>query len=468
MGPTFADTSCFIDKLTLENYRCFAGLSLSFDSRLTVLVAPNGGGKTAVLDALAIALKLFVDTAEGRQSSKGFDSTDIRLTVSPANTMEPVTPVKLEVSGVILGEPLSWIRERQSISSSRTTTADAKSLKELAMKMTLMNQKWSRVKHLESSDIKNVPISPVFPLISYYGTGRLWSNTRFTSLKREKISAPNARSRGYTDCLSSSSRYKDFIDWFRRFSYEAKKEGKGQAEVRQQAGLVLAAVQHAVNVALRPSGWKNLEWDFAEEIVVAHHAQNGKLPVSYLSDGIRNTIGLVADMAHRMVRLNPQLKERAVMETPGIVLIDEVDMHLHPEWQQRILSSLMKAFPKLQFVVTTHSPQVLSTVRKENVRVLKSDDAGNWTATAPANSPIGQESIVALANIMETHPRPDIPGLLKNLHTYELLVRSGQGQSERAINALHELNDLGFEFSEAEKRLFEILKKRATDKSRTE
>ena len=125
-----------------------------------------------------------------------------------------------------------------------------------------------------------------------------------------------------------------------------------------------------------------------------------------LSDGIRTTIGLVADIAHRMAKLNPQLAENIATKTPGIILIDEVDMHLHPEWQQQILRSLKAAFPKVQLIVSTHSPQVLSTLRKENIRVLSSDDDDIWSAVEPLKSPLGHESKDALAYIMDTHPRP--------------------------------------------------------------
>lgn len=81
--------------------------------------------------------------------------------------------------------------------------------------------------------------------------------------------------------------------------------------------------------------------------IVASHKEYGDLPVTSLSDGVRNMIGMVADIAYRAVRLNPHLLNQAVKETNGIVLIDEVDMHLHPEWQQLILQNIREAFPKL-------------------------------------------------------------------------------------------------------------------------
>src|SRR5579859_3674655 len=126
---------CFIRKLTLKNYRCFQELTLSFHDRLTVFVAPNGGGKTAVLDGIAVALRLFVDTVEGRTNSKGFGTRDIRLVLNPDNKMEPVTPVQLSALGNFLGKEISWARERQSEAASRTTTAQAGELKQVASQL---------------------------------------------------------------------------------------------------------------------------------------------------------------------------------------------------------------------------------------------------------------------------------------------------------------------------------------------
>lgn len=132
------------------------------------------------------------------------------------------------------------------------------------------------------------------------------------------------------------------------------------------------------------------------------HQDAGTMPVAQLSDGVRNMMGLVADIAFRATKLNPHLGLEAARQTAGIVLIDEVDMHLHPSWQQTVLASLQEAFPNIQFIVTTHSPQVLSTVSREHIRVLE-QRAGVYTASSPAFSPLAHESGDALAHIMLVH-----------------------------------------------------------------
>ncbi|MFO7750300.1 MAG: AAA family ATPase, partial [Desulfobacteraceae bacterium] len=160
-----------------------------------------------------------------------------------------------------------------------------------------------------------------------------------------------------------------FADWLRletMIEYEQHLQAieKGESAAGLTPGKLLQAIQKAVNAVMAPSGWINIRYSASAQEVVAEHPEHGILPVSILSDGIRNMIGLLADIAYRAVRLNPHLGENAVIRTPGMVLIDEMDMHLHPEWQQLVLQDLTRAFPGIQFIVTTHSPQVISTVKK--------------------------------------------------------------------------------------------------------
>jgi predicted ATP-binding protein involved in virulence len=89
-----------------------------------------------------------------------------------------------------------------------------------------------------------------------------------------------------------------------------------------------------------------------------------KLAFSQLSDGYRNAISLAADIAYRCIQLNPSLGERAILDSEGIVLIDEIDLHLHPNWQHHFINDLKKAFPKIQFVATTHSLFVVHSLKK--------------------------------------------------------------------------------------------------------
>ena len=88
-----------------------------------------------------------------------------------------------------------------------------------------------------------------------------------------------------------------------------------------------------------------------------------------MSDGYRNMLSMVADIAYRMALLNPQFLGEVTKKTSGVVLIDEIDLHLHPAWQRHIVSALKEIFPKVQFIVSTHAPSVISSVPKEEIVV---------------------------------------------------------------------------------------------------
>jgi predicted ATP-binding protein involved in virulence len=189
---------------------------------------------------------------------------------------------------------------------------------------------------------------------------------------------------------------------------------------------------------LAPSQWGNISYSFTQKSLVAQHPEHGELPVAQLSDGIRNMIGMVADMAFRAVKLNPQLGGNAALETPGIVMIDEVDMHLHPEWQQVVLQGLNQAFPLVQFIVTTHSPQVISSIPKERVRLLGAGADGQTLATIPLSDTYGMPSHRVLERVMHVNPQPPVHEM-EDLNELTRLVGQGQGESARAVQLMQVL-----------------------------
>ena len=267
------------------------------------------------------------------------------------------------------------------------------------------------------------------PVIGYYGTGRLWQLKKLTAGKRPKTS----RTIGYTDCLDPGSSYSAFAEWFRYWNQSAMEAKFAELKRNEQPKTsefdeFIASVNHATNACLAPSGWKNIEYSIARQELIAHHDDYGDLPVSLLSDGIRNMIGLVADIAFRATKLNPQLGAEASAKTPGIVLIDEVDMHLHPTWQQVVLGGLAAAFPEMQFIVTTHSPQVISSVPSEKIRILHEGKVHH----APPGTE-GAESARILKRVFLVDPRPQEIQATKELNEYLQLVYTDQWASARAI-----------------------------------
>jgi predicted ATP-binding protein involved in virulence len=162
------------------------------------------------------------------------------------------------------------------------------------------------------------------------------------------------------------------------------------------------------------------------------------LRISQLSDGFRVVLGLVMDLARRLALANTQIRIDGniivnPLDLPAIALIDEVDLHLHPSWQQRILSDLARTFPGTQFIVTTHSPQVLSTIRRENIRVL-----GENSAEMPLASTYGQPSGDVMHSVMLVDPQPPIEEK-QNLDRMTALVDQGLWAQPEATTLMAQL-----------------------------
>jgi predicted ATP-binding protein involved in virulence len=167
------------------------------------------------------------------------------------------------------------------------------------------------------------------------------------------------------------------------------------------------------------------------------HAEHGFVPLSQLSDGLRNMVVMISDIAFRCYKLNPHFEFDAALKTTGIVIIDEVDMFLHPSWQQLVISALQKAFPNIQFVVTTHSPQVLTTVPAECIRIITK----------------GAESSRLLKRIFGVDTRPQADENTQLLNAYEELVYADRFDDDDAKNKRVKLDDI---FSGEEPKLTEL------------
>lgn len=160
------------------------------------------------------------------------------------------------------------------------------------------------------------------------------------------------------------------------------------------------------------------------------------------SDGQRVMFGLIGDIARRLILLNDDNSNP--FEGRGIVLIDEIDLHLHPSWQQKIIIILRKSFPNIQFIVTTHSPHVVTTVEEECVRIIYIEKETNKHKCRKPTFTKGAESDVVLEDAFFVDPRPkwEIEST-EWLEEYTKLVNQDNWDTERAINLRKKLDDWG-------------------------
>ncbi|HUN83306.1 MAG TPA: AAA family ATPase [Terracidiphilus sp.] len=348
-----------IDHLTLQNFNRFQNLEMRFDPQFNLLVGDNGAGKTTLLDALAIAAGswfLGVDSRDARPPKirEGYVRLDPREYESGRFTFEKQYPVRVSASGIVMGEKLTWMREKVSDRSS-TRYGNAVEIREVGHRT---------VSAMRAGD------EVVLPLIAIYGTERLWINPGETGSRRARKKIPRenlSRLRGYRNSVGFTIDEDDLFDWI-------EKETLIGLQSRSESTLfqvVKAAIRDCIEGAI------DLYYDVKTDEVVVVMQNRRTQPFVNLSDGQRIMLTMVADLAIKATLLNPQLGKSVLKDTPGIVTIDELDLHLHPRWQRHVIQDLRRTFPSIQFIATSHSPQLIGEVEPREIILLRDHDSVN-------------------------------------------------------------------------------------------
>lgn len=382
-------------------------------------------GKTSVLDAVRILFGRY--TAPFKFASQiHIQKSDIRVTAENQQT-KTAPAEKATVSGnVLLDGALHAVdRELSSKKGMRTTISGVACITDFSNQVIKLR--------------KNNPETE-WPLLAFYGTGRLWSEHR-NRFGKKNVNVLSDY--GYENCLGENHNFKAVDAWLFDALFE-KFASKLENLVEPIATLTkLGAVESALDAVLGEEGYASglLLDPKTKEVSVKQVHEDGTttLSISQLSDGVRAAFGLVADIAFRCAVLNPQFGSEAPRETHGIALIDEVDLHLHPAWQQKILNTLQLAFPKLQFIVTTHSPQVISSVPKECVRII---DPSQPLAYLPDEQTEGATAQRMLNDVFGTTSRlpPDTNELTFVLNRYRDLIAAGKWDDPEAKESLRILS----------------------------
>lgn len=400
-----------IKRLKIKNFRCYEDIELELKEDYTVLVGINGAGKTTVLDAISIALGGYISNFDG-MGIYGINKSDSHYKMYELGSRierEHQFPVEISVTGKIENKNIKWYRALNK-ENGRTTNTGAKEIIAYA----------ADVQEKVKAGNKEI----LLPLIAYYGTGRLWMQKREKSSKDSKENF--SRLKGYVDCLDSASNEKLMLKWFEKMTYLELQEVEKIPE--------LEAVKRALNKSYEIIDESVDKADFSYkvksgELEVSIKRKNGtveSLPLRTLSDGIKSTMSMIADIAYRMAILNPQLLDNILLETSGIVLIDEIDMHLHPSWQSKIIKVLTETFPKIQFIFTTHSPSVISNILNENILVLD-----NLEIYKLNDKTYGRDIESIVREVMRTEVRPQ--EIVKKLKEFNELLDDGKIEDARKL-----------------------------------
>lgn len=342
-----------IKHLQLQNFRRYKHARFQFHPQFTVVIGNNGAGKTTVLDALAMLLNTYFQGAKlptGGGTIKPEDARGIYVQKEGQVFRERMDEVALEATAVLAADSLTWRREIGD------RGGKAKNFVQLGAQ--------GRAQLKEGG-------SPDLPLLLYYGAGRLW-----TLHDNVETSQPASQLEAYRYCLDPKSDQKAFEKWFKKLTFAALQRGGEPSPAIQ-------AVKDAVLACI--PGAQDFFHDTEYDELTIRLEKEGLVPFNSLSDGYRNMVAMVADIAHRASRLNPHHGQNSARLTQGVVLIDEIDLHLHPKWQRRVVTDLQRAFPAIQFIATTHSPFILQSLQPGEVIDLDR----SWDESAELAPPEG-------------------------------------------------------------------------------
>lgn len=366
--------------LKLEQYRCFEKLDLILEPDLTLFFAENGGGKSAVLRALAVGMTAF-QTGSPRALKLDAQRDARKITLDERGRREAAGQCSLVWTATIGDERAVTWSTCVNPASNRKSSDHAAVLAALE-KIRVPGTRW--------------------PLFAFYGVERMGRGKASTN----PVAARPDRWEGYAASLNPAQDDSALLTWLlEEVLADTVRRQEGEPE-RFLATVVMDTVANATPGVTR--AW----YDPRERSPVVRFESGEVATWQELSDGFHMYLSLVADIARRAVILNEQDGARAPSLVEGVVLIDEIDLHLHPRWQRVALERLRGTFPKLQFIVTTHSPQVLSSALNRQVRRLVNGRIQEHGVFVE-----GRDTNAILRELMNTNDR-DAEGqiMLRRLH----------------------------------------------------
>ena len=398
-----------LKSVEIENYRAIEKLKLPLDPSLTVLYGDNGYGKTSVLSAIAVGL--------GHEGMLG-PFLDVFTYFSEEDWREGA------------GDPRVSLTSMDGNVFERQGTRSRVKRKKAEAEMSAYRENLEKAQ-IENSRVENSDM----PMGAFYSTDRIVSGLSKVP-DDPKVRFP--RFAALKEALAARTDFGSLLTWFYFKEVEELKVQRERRDFDYQSKDV-AAVRQAIASMLPEVSDPRTE-SSPLRFVVSRKLEGGveKLSLDQLSGGYRIVLALAADLARRMVQGNPHLDDP--LESEAVVLIDEVELHLHPKWQQRILDDLQRTFPNAQFIVSTHSPQVLTTVEPQRIVEL-AREGDRIVAGAPAGATYGAEAGDVLSVVMGVKERPENE-FTKALDQYRRLVSEGKGESEEALALRRKLEEL--------------------------
>jgi predicted ATP-binding protein involved in virulence len=395
-----------LESVHIQDFRAIRSLRIPLDRSLTVFHGENGQGKTSVLNAIALGLRRIPELLGGTKA-EDFDPQDVRLG-------ELVAVVELQST-----DNLTW---SERLYSSMLTKGQRRGFENRnAITPGLRDQMKGLAERIGTDETVELPV------IAYYDTERavFWTPQRMRDFAQafDRLDA-------YQDALNVKTSFKTLFEWFYAKESDELRQQRDR-EDRNHHLPELDAVRRAIEGMLPQLRDPHIETNplrFTVKIE-APDGNHKRLALDQLSGGYRIMLALACDLARRMALANPHLENP--LTSAAIVLIDEIELHLHPSWQQRVLTDLQHTFPNTQFIVSTHSAPVLTTVRPHQIvrLTVENDNVIAERETAPT---FGNEAGDVLYTVMGVEERP--PGQYADqLRQYRDLVALDRGETPEAM-----------------------------------
>ena len=397
-----------INRLELENFRSFDRAELQLDGKSTVIFGVNGTGKTSVLTGINLLYANIVNQIVNRKELKqnfNLELDDIKY---------GKTQTKIEADFDMEEQRITYHR-----SMVRKTGKRGHDLNALKNIVSLFHEKY-----IDEEKQENIPI------FVNYGTNRLVLDIPMRIRNKHTFDIYSA----FDKAIENRIDFRTFFEWFRgQEDYENEcKVQKADLEYKDKD---LETVRKAMLVMM--DGCTDLRVARKPKLEMKVEKNGISLNVSQLSDGEKCTMAMFGDLARRLSIANPLLDNPLLGD--GVVLIDEIELHMHPSWQRNMLKQLRETFPNIQFIITTHSPIVLSEVN-DDYHVFFMRNSGISGEIVEFRRLDGFDANYILEEFMGTKSmNTKTENLINDI--YRLINRKSFDEAERKVKELEKITD---------------------------
>ncbi|QEI39637.1 DNA replication and repair protein RecF [Dolichospermum sp. UHCC 0315A] len=358
-----------IQKIIIKNFRCFEHLEVNLDPDINIFVGNNGSGKSALLDGIAAAMYPYVVeiqkiVGEIQENSPVFQ----RDLPAKKEGGEQKTQAEFTVSSTSFPDWKMFYKKPPTENDNKRIEIDFVNSIDLitSLKSSRYERFYSAIQQ-QYDKLNNDPTSELF-IIAYYKGDRYLTNIGDV----ETISNQSFNRFGaLNNAFDATANFTDLATWFFVREYEELREGRNRRDINFELP-DLKQVRNAISTIIAPNARVYFSGANNAKLMVEWTMETGEkreLLLSQLSAGYRNMLALVMDFARRLAQANPHMENPLAAE--AILMIDELDLHLHPTWQQNIIPDFKKVFPNTQIIATTHSPEVVTTVKQNQVKILE-------------------------------------------------------------------------------------------------